>query len=181
VQALAKEYDIPSWGCGPTSYALADILNKKFFRGALVTDVTYDGHPYEIVERFRFSQTDKKDGVDHAWLELYFHNKMLFIDPTIGQFGKINSIAYHEFSATDPILSAELKDMYGIIDARLSLLVQKAIDRTPKSQEPYPGIAINPGQMDYYLAAYEDRNIVAHGQMPDSWAKWVSALRNKYL
>jgi len=29
-QALAKQNNLPSWGCGPSSYALAKILNKNF-------------------------------------------------------------------------------------------------------------------------------------------------------
>lgn len=180
VQSLAKQYDVPSWGCGPSSYALAKIINKRFFNDQLRIDATYNGEAYEIVERFSFVQTYNTGGVDHAWLEIYLGDKMLFIDPTIGQFGKIKGIAYEEFNVGDSTIGTTLHQNFDIVDDRLLLLVQKAVNRVPKDQNPYPGAAISPQQLDYYLAAAKDREIVNGGGEPDSWIGWVNQLSAKY-
>lgn len=180
VQTLAKQYGIPSWGCGPSSYALAKIIDKKFFDDQLSIQATYAGNPYEIIERFSFAKTTNSEAVDHAWLEIYLHDKMLFIDPTIGQFGKINGIAYQEFKVDDTTISRTLNKNYDIIDDRLLLLVQKAINRVPQNQEPYPGIQISPSELDYYLKVKEARDTVNQGGLPQDWEEWVDKLLAKY-
>lgn len=88
VKALSEKYKIPSWGCGPSSYALAEIINKKFFENKLRVDASYDNHPYEILIRGGFAAANPQhladvNSVDHAWIEIYFKDQMLFIDPTI--------------------------------------------------------------------------------------------------
>ncbi len=180
VQLLAKQNNLPSWGCGPSSYALAEIINKKFFDNELKIDATYNSDAYAIVERFRFAQTDDATGIDHAWDEIYFGKKMLFVDPTIGQFGKIKGIAYQEFDIGDPNIGRTLLQKYGIIDDRLTALVQKAINRIPKDQNPYPGADIGPKQLNYFISAVQDRNDVAAGKMPQDWVDWVNTLVSKY-
>lgn len=181
VKALAKERGIPSWGCGPSSYALALIINKKFFDNNLVIDASYNNNnPYEIIERFSIAQSGEKI-VDHAWLEIYFNDKFLFIDPTIGQFGKINKISYRVFNVGQSNISDILKKDYGIEDVRLSLLLQKVINRIPVYQDPYPGMTIGEESVGYFLKVLEDRNNVNDGIEPPEWKDWVNHLTSKYL
>ena len=55
VQTLAKADDIPSWGCGPSSYSLAKIIDQRFFQNKLPIAALYNSdtaQQYEIVERF---------------------------------------------------------------------------------------------------------------------------------
>ena len=180
-QELAKENNLPSWGCGPSSYALAKILNKKFFNNTLVIDASYNNkNPYEIIERFGLAQ-GKNALIDHAWLEIYFQDKFLFIDPSIGQFGKVTGIAYQVFTVGQSDLKDILKTKYNIEDVRLSLLVPKVVNRIPVSQEPYPGMTINQNDINYFLQVVEDRNNVNDGIEPDEWQSWVSILTDKYL
>jgi hypothetical protein len=180
-QFLAKENKISSWGCGPSSYALAKIINKKFFDDKLVIDASYNNKdPYEIIERFSLA-IDNNQYNDHGWLEIYLGDKFLFVDPSIGQFGKIHKIAYQIFDVEDPNIKSTLKSNYNIEDVRLSLLIPKAINRIPTSQEPYPGMTIRPDSLDYYLKILEDRNSVNDGIEPADWKDWVSFLTNKYL
>ena len=185
VQALAEQEHLPSWGCGPSSYSLAKILNKKFFDNQLTLDASYDNHPYEIVERFGFALGNPLaekgvSGVDHAWLEIYFNNRFLFIDPTVGQFGKIHKIAYEVFSIGSQNISKELLDKYGIEDVRLKLIVRKLVNRVPADQTPYPGMSLSPSTADYYLQLVKDRDEVDAGNMPSTWGHWVEIFTKKY-
>ena len=179
-QSLAKQYNIPSWGCGPSSYALAEILNKKFFNNKFPINAAYDSNePYQIVERFSLHQEGNEVG-DHNWLEIYFKDQFLFVDPSIGQFGHINKIAYEQFTAGDTSIPGTLKAKYGIIDLRLSLLIQKTVNRVPASSDPYPGVYIDSNLVSYYMGVYDDRNDVANHVIPADWKDWVSFLVNKY-
>lgn len=183
VQALAKANDLPSWGCGPSSYALAKILNKKFFDNELTISASYNNNidnDYQIIERFSLAQKGEAIG-DHAWLEIYMGDKFIFIDPTIGQFGKINKIAYQVFDTGNPDISDLLRKEYGIDDIRLSLLIPKVINRVPASADPYPGITIDKNYISYFLQVMDNRNQVNEGIMPQEWKVWVDALYNKYI
>lgn len=179
-QVLAKQYQIPSLGCGPSSYAMAQIIDKKFFNNKLIITGSYNyKDPYAIVERFGLAQGDGPI-TDHAWLEIYFNDKFLFIDPSISQFGKINKIAYQVFNVNDPTVSDTLKTNYGITDIRLSILVQKALDRIPAAQQPYPGDSIDPSVVPYYIQIQEDHNDLNNGIEPTDWLPWSNILLNKY-
>ena len=181
-QTLAKQENLLAWGCGPSSYALAKIINKKFFDNKLVINASYNNsqNPYEIVERFGLAQNGQQL-VDHAWLEIYFKDKFLFVDPTIAQFGKINKIAYQVFTIGQSDLQDILKTQYNIDDIRLSILVPKVINRIPADQPPYPGTTISEGSIGYFLKTVEDRNSVNEGIEPAEWVNWVSFLTNKYI
>lgn len=176
IKSLATKNNLPSWGCGPSSYALAETINKKFFDSKLRIDAAYNNQPYEIVERFGFATAKDHSVVDHAWLEIYLGNVFLFIDPTVGQFGKINGIAYHVFKVGDSNIPKVLLNEYGIVDERLSLLVNKAVNRVPVDQSPYPGVAIDPKYVQYYLLVLQDRNTVDQGQVPDNWKDFIKIL-----
>jgi hypothetical protein len=182
-QYLAKADGIPSWGCGPSSYSLAKILDAKFFNNQLKIASAYDTDtvsPNEIVERFALHEDDKGTIIDHAWLEIYYQNTFLFIDPTIGQFGKINKIAYQQFSIGDPNITDELKSQYGTVDIRLSRLVQKQVNRIPADQEPYPGVSVSQDVLNYYIQVEEDRNDVNNGKEPADWTIWDQYLISRY-
>lgn len=181
VQTLVAENNAPSWGCGPSSYALAKILNKKFFNDKLPIEAAYHNKSHAIVERFSFAFKQPSDikssqGVDHAWLELYFDNQFMYIDPTIGQFGNYHRIVYEVFKVGDPAVSTTLLEKYGIADMRLKLLVQKVVNRVPISQEPYPGITLDPKMIDYYLQSVQERDTVDNGEQPKEWEPWVHTL-----
>lgn len=185
VQNLATQYNLPSWGCGPSSYALAQIIDKKFFNDTLPIDATYDADEFEIVERFAFAnQGDPKTNgynvVDHAWLEIYMKDKLLFIDPTIAQFGGERKIAYHEFGSADQKISQYLRDTYGIYDIRFTILMQKVLNRTPKDQPPYPGATIQNSALPYYIEILEERNQLAAAKEPSSWKGWVTTLIEQF-
>ena len=179
VQSLAQSKGSASWGCGPVSYSLAKIIDKKFFNNALEIDPTYDNQPYEIVERFGLAQT-ATGMTDHAWIEIYFKDKFMLIDPTIGQFGKYHIIAHDVFSVGGTDNPKTMQDKYGIVDVRLRLLVQKAVNRVPKSQEPYPGMALNDVDVPYFQAVIADRNTLDSGKEPDAWKPWSDVLIPKY-
>lgn len=182
VKQLADQYHIPSWGCGPSSYALAQILNRKFFDNKLTIGPTYDEtRPYEIVERFRFRKDDTGGAVDHAWLEIYLRDQVLFVDPTIAQFGKTKGIAYEVFDVGDPSIAKSLKERYGILDAKMGAVLKKTINRVPVEQEPYPGLIISQDFVDYYTKAIEVRNGIADDKIPDDWKIWVKQLTDRYL
>ncbi|QQR50513.1 hypothetical protein IPF86_01150 [Candidatus Nomurabacteria bacterium] len=181
VKALSQENNIPSWGCGPSSYALAKILNQKFFNNELPIGATYHGNTHEIVERFSFAfqnPESKKDQhmVDHAWLEIYFDNRFMYIDPTIGQFGNYDKIVYEVFKVGDPEVQTIMLQKYGLADIRLKVLVQKVVNRVPPSQEPYPGMTIDPSMIDYYLQSVQERDQVDHGDEPAGWQAWIATL-----
>lgn len=185
IQALAKEDGLPSWGCGPASFSLAKILNKKFFDNKVAIYASYTNHPNEIVERFSFVHYNPlkmqgAGGSDHAWLEIYFGNKFLFVDPTIGQFGKYDKIMYEVFTVGDSTISDTLRQKYGIEDIRLKQLVQKAVNRIPTAQEPYPGMSLLPSTINYYLQVVKDRDTVDSGNTPKTWQRWVDTLTKKY-
>lgn len=180
VQKLANEYHWPSWGCGPSSYALAKIINKKFFDDQLTISASYSNNDQvHIVERFGLAKSGERVG-DHSWLEIYIQDKFLFIDPTIGQFGKIHTIAHQVFTVGDPTIQNTLKEKYSIEDVRLVLLVKKVVDRVPISQEPYPGMIIDQKSISYFLKVMEYRNDVNDGIEPDEWKAWVASLTKKY-
>lgn len=174
---------LPSWGCGPASYALAQIIDAKFFDNQLVIDALYDNEPYEIIERFglvQYDQDGKKIISDHAWIEIYLKDKILFIDPTIGQYGGSQIIAFQEFSIGDPTIKTYLREKYNIIDFRISLLVRKSENNIPTNEQPYPGFSIDPKYIDYYKQANNIRNIVSIGREPAIWKDWVDYLTSKY-
>jgi hypothetical protein len=185
IKSLAATYHVTSWGCGPTSYALATIINQKFFQNKAPIEVNYNNHPYEILVRYGFADGNPKDQpgvtvVDHAWIEVYLKNKVLFIDPTIGQFGKYNKIVYEEFTLGDPTIPQTLKEKYGIDDIRIRRLVKKAVDRVPASQEPYPGSQVQASYLPYYQKVVEDINSIDNGQEPADYKAWVDKLSSKY-
>lgn len=180
-RALASEHNVPSWGCGPTSYALAHIINEKFLDGAFPIKAAYDrNQPYQIVERFGLATHNGETG-DHNWLEIYFQDKMLFIDPTNGQFGGDPKIVYQVFTVGDPKLGKTLQDKYHIVDVRLSLLVPKVVNRISVNQDPYPGLTIESDDLDYYLKALDVRNEVNDGIDPPEWKEWTDYLIGKYI
>lgn len=181
VQQLAKTDGIPSWGCGPSSYSLGKIINQKFFNNQLKIAALYNSdtaNQYEIVERFGLHQDASGNIIDHAWLEIYYQNQFLFIDPTIGQFGQpqFQKIAYQTFTVGDPTISATLKSQYGIVDINLKRLVQKEVNRLPADQEPYPGVSISQATLNYYIQVEADRNDVNDGTEPSDWTTWDKAL-----
>ena len=183
VQALAKENKVPSWGCGPSSYALAQLINRKFFANDLMVDVLYDNEPYEVIERFglvEFVDGKEKTTGDHAWVEVYIKNKILFIDPTIAQYGKVSGIAFEAFNVGDPSIKSILKDKYGVIDNRVTILLRKVLNKIPIDQPPYPGMGIDPNYLAYFKNVVELRNTVSIGREPDSWSKWTDYLVGKY-
>lgn len=184
VQSLARQNGVPSWGCGPSSYALATLINRKFFQNKLTIDASYNNQPYEIVERFGFvkekTYTVNYGVTDHAWLELYLRDKFIFIDPTIAQFGKYHSIAYEVFSVGDPTITQTLNSTYSIMDVRFRILMQKVIDRIPAEQEPYPGATINSSSMPYYLQVLQARNVLDSGLEPPQWKDWVDSILKEF-
>ncbi len=105
----------------------------------------------------------------------------MFVDPSIGQFGKINKIAYQVFDIGETDTGDILKTKYGLEDIRLSILVPKVINRFPLSAEPYPGINIAENDIGYFLKVLEFRNEVNDAIEPVEWKNWVSFLTNKYL
>lgn len=178
VQQLAQQYNLPSWGCGPSTYALAKIINQRFFDDNLKIDATYSNHEYELVQRFGLAEANGKT-IDHSWLEIYMGNQVMIIDPTVGQFGKYNSIKYQVFKVGDPAISTTLKN-YNILDVRLTVLYNKVANRIPATSEPYPGLTINPESLDYYQHLIDLRNQVDNGQEPAEWHDWVTYLVSKY-
>ena len=185
VQSLATQYNLQSWGCGPTSYALANIINDKFFNGKAPIMVNYNNHPYEISLIFHFADGNAniKNGaiVDHTFIEIYLHNKILFIDPTIGQFGRYPAkIAYQEFTVGDPNIAETLKNDYGIEDMGVRRLTKKAVDNVPVDQQPYPGFQINKADLPYYQTLATNINLIEAGGEPEAWLPWVDFLRGRY-
>lgn len=184
LEVMVKKNDVPSWGCGPTSYALGKIINKKFFNDQLNIDVFYDENPYEIVQRFGFIKYKDKSGEtitgDHAWLEVYIHDKVIVIDPTVAQYGKYHGIVYEVFNLGEPDIHQKLEDKYGILDARLSVLVRKVLNKIPVGDTPYPGLYIDPADIDYYQGVFALRNTVSLSKEPISWKPWVDYFMAKY-
>ncbi len=183
VRELVQKTKVPSWGCGPSSYALAQIINTKFFNNQLNIDALYDNDPYEITERFgfiRFDQNGQKIIGDHAWVEIYIKDKLLFIDPTVSQYGKTSGIAFEIFNIGDPTIKTYLEQKYNIIDYRISILLRKVEQHIPIDQEPYPGYSINPQDVGYYREAVNIRNTVSLGREPVAWKDWVNYLSSRY-
>lgn len=181
---LVRKTKVPSWGCGPSSYALAKIINDKFFNSQLTIDALYDNDPYEIVEHFgfvKFDQGGKKVIGDHAWVEIYIKDKFLFIDPTISQYGTTKGIAFEIFGIGDPTIKTYLEQKYNIVDYRISILVRKIEYHIPIDQEPYPGYSIAPQDLAYYKEVNNIRNIVSLGREPVAWKDWVNYLSSHYL
>lgn len=183
LETMVKKENAPSWGCGPSSYALAKIINKKFFNNELIVDVFYDQDLYEIVQRFGFIKY-KRDSEeitgDHAWIEVYIHDKIIVIDPTVAQYGNYKGIVYDVFDLGDPDIHSKLKNKYGILDARLSVLLRKVLNKLPIDEVPYPGLYIDPNDIEYYKGISVLRNTVSLGKEPISWKPWVDYFMAKY-
>lgn len=183
VPQLAAQYQIPSWGCGPTSYAVAKMIDHKFFNDTVLIGVGYENQPYEIDERFGFSKipVEGKDTTgDHAWVEVYIKNKILFIDPTIAQYGHVSGIVMHTFDVGDPDFKSYLLNQYGVVDDRMSKLVQKSVNKIPADQQPYPGFLIDPAYLSYFQHVLTLRDQVNVNQEPQEWVPWVDFLIKKY-
>ena len=183
LQLMVKKNNAPSWGCGPTSYALAKIINKKFFNDELLIDTFYDQDPYEIVQRFgfiKYKNANEEIVGDHAWLEIYVHDKMIVVDPTVAQYGKYQGLVYEVFDLGDPDIHAKLFNKYGILDARLSVLLRKVSNKIPINDIPYPGLYIDPNDMEYYQGVLTLRNTVSLGREPVSWKPWVDYFMARY-
>ncbi len=180
VQLLAKEEDLPSWGCGPASFSMAKILNKKFFDNKLpIHAFKTPALPLEIVQPFGLEQTGHNI-TDHSWLEIYINDKVLFVDPTIGQFGKINHIAYEEFNKdTDMQIVLESKYNY-IRNIMLGDLIQKIIAKAPYDVNLYHGNIFSEKDLPYLRGMLEVQNSVDNGIQPAEYDHWVEFLTNKY-
>jgi len=183
LKTIVKNNNAPSWGCGPVSYALAKIIDKKFFNNELTIDALYDNDPYEIVQRFgfvKFKSGSEEITGDHAWLEIYLGNQMIFVDPTIAQYSRSNGIAYEVTQVGTPQFKDSLKEKYGILDARLSVMMRKVKNNIPVDEMPYPGITINPQDLDYFKGVLALRNTVSLGKEPSEWVPWVNYFLAKY-
>jgi hypothetical protein len=183
IKDLVQKTKIPSWGCGPSSYALAKIIDDKFFKNQLNIDVIYNNDPYEIIQRFglvQFDENGQKIIGDHAWIEIYFKNKILFIDPTISQYHRSDGIVFEVFNIGDPTIKTYLNQKYGIIDNLISILLRKVEYRIPIDQEPYPGYSIDPQYIEYYKTINEIRNTVSLGREPVAWKDWIYYLTSHY-
>ena len=146
-------------------------------------DALYDNEPYEITERFGFAQfmeNGQEVTGDHAWIEIYLKDKLIFIDPTIAQYGKTDGIAFEIFAIGDPNIKTTLKNKYNIIDDRISILVRKINRGIPVNDPPYPGMGIEPKDIAYFQEVVKLRNTVSLGQEPDTWKPWIVDLVKKY-
>lgn len=183
IEYLAQDENLISWGCGPSSYALALILNKKFFDNRLVVDTLYDKEPEEIIERFGFVQPkDQVEGkvIDHAWIEIFLKNKIIYIDPTVARYGRVKGIAFEVFDIGQSNIKNIYKEKYGIIDNRISLLLTKIYNNIPVDEPPYVGMIIDEESLPYYDKILKVRNTVSLGREPITWKKWVDYLVAKY-
>lgn len=181
VQSLAKEDGLPSWGCGPATFSLAKILDKKFFNNtAPLHSIRTPNTSLEILEKFGLVQGNNLL-TDHAWLEIYINDKILYIDPTLGQFGKINHIAYQVFPANDLNISTELRTHYGIIDdINLGELVGTLIQKTPYDKDLYHDFVFLDKDIPYLQDMQEMQNKVDNGIEPVQYSRWVDQLTAKY-
>lgn len=183
LKTIVKNNNAPSWGCGPVSYALAKIINKKFFNDELIIDALYDNDHYEIVQRFgfvKFQSGSEEITGDHAWLEIYLGDKMIYVDPTIAQYGRSNGLAYEVTPVGAPQFKEMLKEKYGILDARLSIMLRKVSNKIPTNEMPYPGITIDAQDLDYFKGVLALRNTVSLGKEPSEWLPWVNYFITKY-
>ena len=183
VGALAKKENLTTWGCGPSSYALASLINKKFFDNKLTVHVLYDNEPEEITERFgfvQFKEGDENSVIDHAWIEIYMKNKLIYIDPTVAKYGKVKEIAFEIFDVGQPDIKKILKEKYGIIDNRLSLVMAKIYNNIPVDQPPYKGMALDQDSLPQYEKILKVRNTVSLGREPITWKNWIEYLVTKY-
>lgn len=183
IKTLAKKDNLTSWGCGPSSYALAAIINKKFFDNQLTVHALYDYEPYEITERFGFVQPDNSVDdsiIDHAWIEIYIKNKMLYIDPTVARYQKTKKIVFEEFELGQPDIKKILKEKYGVIDNRLSILLTKIYNNIPVDEAPYNGMTIDTASLPHYQQILKVRNTVSLGREPVKWKDWIDYLTSRY-
>ena len=183
VETLAKDKNLVSWGCGPSSYAIARILDRKFFNDQLPIDSLYDKEPIEIVERFGFVQNKvgvENSVIDHAWIEVFFKNKLIYIDPTVARYGRVDGIAFEVFDIGQEGIKSILKDKYGVVDNRISVLLTKIYSNIPVDESPYQGMTIDEEPLPHYDKILKVRNTVSLGREPITWKQWADYLTSKY-
>ena len=66
------------------------------------------------------------------------------------------------------------------MDARLSVLMRKVLNHLPVKEVPYPGLDIDPNDLDYYEGVLILRNTVSLGKEPISWKPWVDYFMARY-
>ena len=84
----AKKNDWPTWLCGPTSFAIARYTNHRFFSDTLPITTQYmkQDHIQLMVGAVYVPTGDGNYRVgDHVWIEVYWDNLIIFIDPTYSQ------------------------------------------------------------------------------------------------
>lgn len=79
-----------TWWCGPTAVALANHLNRTYYHGQLTVS-TKPG--YCTIAIIVGALQNKGTWTEHVWLEIYDNGKIVFIDPTHGQFSPPDTLA----------------------------------------------------------------------------------------
>lgn len=96
----ATERGWPTWLCGPTSWAMATELDRRFFAGELPIVATPTGGDC-IVMRLGVARTPLGGGqyhyTEHVWIEIHWRGLIILVDPTYSQFDRLNTVVFAWF------------------------------------------------------------------------------------
>ena len=164
----AKENGHPTWLCGPTSYALADALNRKYFESKLpiVLDRLPGPDCIQIVLGVALVPTGSGDYrvMDHVWIQIYWRNLIIMVDPTFSQFDNLDRVVFAWFDDNDS----------GQEELRIFLNLL----RLQELSSPLPGGFDN---SDMYRAYLKDSEVLKvmfqNNSLPKDWYRWNRMVR----
>lgn len=161
----AMTHQSNSWLCGPTSYAVAKELNRRFFSDQLPI-CSSRLYPNCIVIRLGVFRSPLGLGhyvpTEHVWVEVYWHGQILFVDPTYAQFDRQGSMAYAWFVEGDKT-SMDVVEFKRFL--RLYPLTKKDLELIGPLEK-----------MD--AEVYRVMLLLDSGKVPQNWLEWRTKLLN---
>ena len=160
----ATENNWPTWLCGPTSYALAVELDRRFFDGELPIVATPTGGDC-IVIKLALLQTPLGGGQyhtgDHVWIEIHWRGLVMVVDPTITRTDGLRSICFAWFDENT--------------DGEKRMALFKSLLRMKEPDDELVRLLAEPEK--YRAEAAATRQALAAGRPPQAWLLWSAWLQ----
>jgi len=160
----AAENDWPTWLCGPTSYALAVELDRRFFDGELPIVAEPTGGDC-IVLKLALLQTPLGGGRyftgDHVWIEIHWRGLVMIVDPTITRTDGLRSICFAWFDENT--------------DGEKRMALFKSLLRLHEPDAAHVRLLAEPDKIvtEYAITG----RMLQAGQAPQAWRLWPTWLQ----
>ena len=123
----ARENNWPTWLCGPTSFAVARHMNHEFFNDKLSVTASHTEEDHiELI--FGAVYVPIGDGGyrcgDHCWIQIYWKDLIIFVDPTYSQLDNLDKIVFAWFYDNQDgwVEMERFKDILRLTDNQTSIL-----------------------------------------------------------